>query len=119
MVLKFKSGSVFLLEDGASALVNYNGTGVYFTSYRDDARKGDTNGDGRFTVSDATSILFHVFGDHAIACLDAADVNDDGSVNVSDATGLLRYLFSHGPAPAAPFPFKGVDATLDQLPCDL
>ncbi len=49
VVLKFTSGSVLLLADGASALVNYNGTGVYFTSYKDDFRKGDTNGDGSAT----------------------------------------------------------------------
>ena len=46
VVLKFKSGSTMLLEDGAPALVNRNGTGVYFTSYRDDNHKGDTNGNG-------------------------------------------------------------------------
>ena len=49
VVLKFMSGSELVLADGASALVNYNGPGVYFTSYKDDARKGDTNGDGAAT----------------------------------------------------------------------
>jgi hypothetical protein len=46
VVLKFKTGSTLLLADGISALVNYNGTGVFFTSYKDDTRKGDTNGNG-------------------------------------------------------------------------
>jgi len=49
VVLKFISGSVIVLDDGASALVNYNGSGVYFTSYNDDTRKGDTNGNGSAT----------------------------------------------------------------------
>ena len=38
--------STLVLQAGTSALVNYNGTGVYFTSYKDDAHGGDTNGDG-------------------------------------------------------------------------
>ena len=46
VVLKFKSGGCLLLQNGASALVNYNGTGVFFTSYKDDAHGGDSNGDG-------------------------------------------------------------------------
>jgi hypothetical protein len=46
VVLKFKSGSVMLLAAGHSNLVNRNGTGVFFTSYKDDLRKGDTNGNG-------------------------------------------------------------------------
>jgi hypothetical protein len=52
VVLKFKSDSVMLLEDGASAIVNRAGTGVYFTCYLDDSRKGDTNGDGNATSPD-------------------------------------------------------------------
>ena len=49
VVLKFKSGSVMLLANGTSSLPNYNGSGVYFTSYKDDGLKGDTNGDGNIT----------------------------------------------------------------------
>ena len=49
VVLKFIDDSYLLLDSGASALVNYNGSGVYFTSYKDDSKKGDTNGDGTAT----------------------------------------------------------------------
>ncbi len=50
VVVKFRPGSTLLLESGLSALVNYNGTGVYFTSYKDDAHGGDTNGDMNATT---------------------------------------------------------------------
>lgn len=49
VVLKFTPESAITLENGAAALVNHSGTGVAFTSYRDDTRKGDTNGDGTTT----------------------------------------------------------------------
>jgi hypothetical protein len=49
VVLKFKSGSQLRLDDELSSISNYNGTDVYFTSYKDDTKKGDTNGDGNTT----------------------------------------------------------------------
>jgi hypothetical protein len=50
VVLKFMAGSELVLAGGTSSLMNYSGSGVYFTSYQDDARKGDTNGDGAATL---------------------------------------------------------------------
>ncbi len=50
VVLKFRAGSAMVLGDGASAIVNRDGQGVYFTSYKDDSRKGDTNADGTATT---------------------------------------------------------------------
>jgi len=50
VVLKFRPDSYLLLDDGISSLENYNGSGVYFTSYKDDSHKGDSNGDGDATT---------------------------------------------------------------------
>lgn len=50
VVLKFRPGSAMVLDGGPGDIINHNGTGVYFTSYKDDSKKGDTNGDGNATV---------------------------------------------------------------------
>lgn len=49
VVLKFRPDS-YIVMDNTEAIINYDGDGVHFTSYKDDSKKGDTNGDG-----DATS----------------------------------------------------------------
>jgi hypothetical protein len=49
VVIKFKPSSEIVLNNGANPIVNYNGTGVYFTSYKDDTKKGDTNADAAAT----------------------------------------------------------------------
>lgn len=50
VILKFKQDATIVLGDGASNIQNYNASGVYFTSYKDDAHGGDTNGDGNTTT---------------------------------------------------------------------
>jgi hypothetical protein len=47
VVLKFRPGSVLLLESGTSGMPGY--TNAIFTSYKDDSRLGDTNGDAAAT----------------------------------------------------------------------
>ena len=50
VVIKFKPASTIVLNNGAtSSIINYNGTGVVFTSYKDDSLKGDSNADGTAT----------------------------------------------------------------------
>ena len=56
VVLKFYTGAMLDIQVGAE-LINYNGEGVYFTSYKDDTHKGDTNGDGVATSPSATEWL--------------------------------------------------------------
>ena len=46
VVLKFLNGYYLVLEEGPSAINNGQGSEVYFTSFKDDDLKGDTNGDG-------------------------------------------------------------------------
>jgi hypothetical protein len=50
VVIKFMSDAQLILDEGEQNIPNYNGTGVFFTSYKDDTRKGDTNGDGAVTT---------------------------------------------------------------------
>lgn len=84
-------------------------TGVMETTFV----RGDANGDGGVDVSDAVSLLEHLFVFGSIPCRDAGDANDDGSLDISDAIYVLSYLFGGGATPAAPFPDCGADPTPD------
>ena len=73
---------------------------------------GDLNQDANVDISDAISLLGHLFlGSPAtLPCGDGAtgdpanvsllDVNGDDGVNLTDAIGLLTWLFRGGPPPA-------------------
>lgn len=66
VVLKFTDPDCSLeLLGGMNSLNNFNGENVHFTSFRDDSRKGDTNGDGDSTspaVADWTGIYIDDWG---------------------------------------------------------
>jgi hypothetical protein len=79
--------------------------------------RGDANGDGGVDIADAVKILLALFAGSAADCRDALDADDSGGAEITDAVHLLEYLFLKGPAPAAPFPAAGEDATEDGLDC--
>jgi hypothetical protein len=56
VVLKFFVDAMLDVQIGAE-LINHDGTGVYFTSFKDDTYKGDTNADGSATTPSASEWL--------------------------------------------------------------
>jgi hypothetical protein len=81
--------------------------------------RGDTDGSGLLDLTDAISLLGHVFlGEPALLpCPDAADADDSGALDITDAITILGHLFLGAHAPPAPFPFPGIDPTPDDLGC--
>ncbi len=82
-------------------------------------RRGDSNVDADFDISDPIFTLSFLFvaGSAAPECRDAADSNDDGELDISDPIHSLSYLFASGGAPPAPFQVCGTDPTADELEC--
>jgi hypothetical protein len=80
--------------------------------------RGDARIDGRLNMSDAITVLLHLFRGQSLPCRDAADVDDDGSIRIDDALAILGYLFLRGQAPQSPFPKPGRDPTEDDLDCE-
>lgn len=51
---------------------------------------GDANGDGKVTITDATTTVSYILGEISETFLaDAADVSGDGSVTINDVTGIV------------------------------
>jgi hypothetical protein len=93
---------------------------VYITDATSRFRRGDSNADGRFDISDSIKTLGLLFlGNEHTLCRDALDVNDDARVDISDAVFALNRLFLGGLEPPAPGPNAcGPDPTQDGLgPC--
>lgn len=70
--------------------------GIAFVALGESAhgKVGDTNGDGKVNVTDATQIQKHLANILKLegAELEAADTNGDGKVTVADATQIQKYL---------------------------
>ncbi len=83
--------------------------------------RGDADGSGSLTVTDAIRIVQFLFlgNPAAVQCADAADTDDSGALELTDAIALLNYLFGRGSTPPAPFPDCGDDPTADALGCEV
>jgi hypothetical protein len=75
--------------------------------------RGDADGDGGLSLTDAVRVLEFLFLSRELECADAADSNDDGTVSLSDCVLVLRVLFQ-GAAP--PWTSCSSDRTEDALP---
>ena len=85
---------------------------------RDTFRRGDVDADGQVALSDAISLLNHLFdGAAAPSCAKSADANDDGTLNITDPIWMLLHSFAGLGALPEPFSNCGTDATNDGLSC--
>ncbi|MBI4603358.1 MAG: VCBS repeat-containing protein [Planctomycetes bacterium] len=81
-------------------------------------RRGDPNRDGEVDISDAVTVLRHLFlTAEPIPCRKEADSNDDGRVDVSDAVAILQFLYLGADPLPAPYPGCGPDPTPDGVDC--
>ena len=79
--------------------------------------RGDSDGNGAVTLSDAVQIFSYLkTGIQPQRPMDVLDVNDDGQIDIADGVYLLSYLFKNGPEPSAPFTAPGQDGVSDFLP---
>jgi len=60
--------------------------------------RGDANGDGRVDLSDALTVLNHLFLGGALPCPGVSEVNGDDELSISDTLYLLSHLFQGGGA---------------------
>lgn len=58
---------------------------------------GDTNGDGRVSVSDAVNLINHILEKPVESFIfEVADINNDNQINVSDAVGIIKIVLGKG-----------------------
>lgn len=56
---------------------------------------GDTNGDGKVTVTDAVGVVNHILERNPPVFIPkAADVNNDGSISISDAVSIINIILN-------------------------
>ncbi len=82
--------------------------------------RGEVNLDGEVDLSDAISVLIHLFvaAPARVPCMKSEDADDSGDVGIGDAISILMFLFLMDAAPPLPFPRCGSDPTPDGLACE-
>lgn len=81
-------------------------------------RRGDVNADGEVNLTDAVSLLLHLFqGGVEPPCGKAADADDTGELNLTDGVTILLHLFAGRGSLPEPFRDCGSDPTDDKLEC--
>ncbi|MBN1419603.1 MAG: hypothetical protein JXP34_12570 [Planctomycetes bacterium] len=84
--------------------------------------RGDTDGNGVFTIGDGIQILERLFvGREAFSsnCDKTGDTDDTGVFTIGDAVSLFNFLFVEGSKPPLPpYPGCGEDPTPDALSCE-
>lgn len=82
-------------------------------------RRGDANADGEIDLSDAVTVVMHLFlGGVTLSCQKAADADDSGELELTDAIVLLGYLFRGERPPSEPLGVCGRDPTADLTTCE-
>ena len=82
-------------------------------------QRGDVDGDGRLSITDAITALRYLFTDgEQPGCLKTADADDDGLLSVTDAVRILGYLFRGDDPLPGPFRECGMDPSEDELSCE-
>ena len=79
--------------------------------------RGDVTLDRAVGLSDAISVLNHLFFGEALLCPGVADANASDGVNITDPIFLLNHLFLGEAPPAAPYPDCGTEPLLDDRWC--
>ncbi|MBN1422740.1 MAG: DNRLRE domain-containing protein [Planctomycetes bacterium] len=79
--------------------------------------RGDTDGNGTYTIGDGVQILERIFANRPAFtsdCDDTGDLDDNGIFTIGDAVWLFNYLFATGDLKKPPFPPAdtcGIDPT--------
>ena len=93
---------------GTNELTNkYAGANLSATFSVIDFLKGDANGDGSVTISDAVAIVNKILGNPSGNFNEAAaDVSGDGEITITDAVGVVNIILGNGGSSAPTMDMK-------------